>query len=185
MSESAKKFRFFSAEMIMSYSAVLVGLCALAVSIYEANIFRNQQKASVWPFIEFSYSNTGGFNYNIQNKGVGPAIIKWVIVEIDGIPIQSWKEYNNFIAGEDSLNFSYNTSFINGRVISANETIRLIHFTDEDAVQRALLKNSRISFKFCYSSIFDDKWILEFGPAGTEISRVKNDRVDPGAVFQN
>ena len=161
MDEIEKKRSIFSPEKLVAYMAVLVGLCALGVSIYEANIFRQQQKASVWPYLEFSYSNIDGFSYNLKNKGVGPAIIKWIVVKIDGIPIKSWKEYGKKIFEVDKSNVDYVSSFISERVISSNENIRIILFKDPATIRTVLKNISRISFQICYSSIFDDHWIIK------------------------
>ncbi len=185
MNTTKKRTGIFAPDKLMAYSAVLVGLCALAVSIYEANIFRKQQKAAVWPYLELSYSNVGGFSYIITNKGVGPALIKWVIIKVDGEPIASWNEYKKRILDASGSNFSFISSFLNGRVISSKEKIKIISFDDPGAVALALKNIDRVSFEICYGSIFDDYWILKRDKSERKIYQVKDCRVDSKIVFQN
>ena len=66
--------------------ATLVGLCALCVSAYTAYVQRQQVRAAVWPILEFDSSNAPDIHFTLANKGVGPAIIRHVIVMADGQP---------------------------------------------------------------------------------------------------
>src|SRR5436305_13070758 len=72
--------------------ATLVGLCALCVSAYTAYVQRQQVRAAVWPILEFDSSNAPDIHFTLANKGVGPAIIRNVIVRVDGQPVRNWKE---------------------------------------------------------------------------------------------
>jgi hypothetical protein len=59
--------------------ATIVGLLALCVSGYTAYMQRQQVRGAVWPILEFDSGN-GPIRFVLANKGVGPAIIKHVIV---------------------------------------------------------------------------------------------------------
>src|SRR5205807_9429834 len=61
--------------------ATFVGLCALCVSGYTAYIQRQQVRAAVWPILQFDSSNAPDIHFTLANKGVGPAIIRNVIVK--------------------------------------------------------------------------------------------------------
>ena len=185
MKESQKKSHFLNPDMLIAYSAILVGLCALVVSIYEANIFRQQQKASVWPCLEFSFSTGDGFSYILKNKGVGPAIIKWVCVKVDGESVKSWGEYLHNIFDGDSVKLNFRTSFISDRVISADEEIKLLSFDDPVAIHRVISQMDRVSFEICYRSIFEDYWIIKSDSSGNKIYATDNYDIDPNDKFQN
>ena len=58
---------------------------ALAVSGYTAYAQR-VAGAAVWPILEFSSSNSPDIHFTLANKGVGPAVIRNVIVNVDGQP---------------------------------------------------------------------------------------------------
>jgi hypothetical protein len=73
MPDAVKK-RSLSPEMIAAISAVVIGVCAIAVSLYETTLIRQQLKGSVWPNVEVGFSyNEAGFRYFLSNTGVGPA----------------------------------------------------------------------------------------------------------------
>src|SRR5512133_1214051 len=78
--------------------ATLVGLCALCVSAYTAYMQRQQVRAAVWPILEFDSAN-GPIHFILANKGVGPAIIKNVIVKVDGEPVRNWRKALEKILG--------------------------------------------------------------------------------------
>ena len=69
--------------------ATLVGFCALCVSAYTAYVQRQQVRAAVWPILEFDSSNAPDIHFTLANKGVGPAIIRHVIVMVDGQPVRN------------------------------------------------------------------------------------------------
>src|SRR6476659_10399204 len=78
--------------------ATIVGLLALCVSGYTAYMQRQQVRAAVWPILEFD-SRNGPIQFILANKGVGPAIIKHVIVRVDDQPVKNWYEVLQKILG--------------------------------------------------------------------------------------
>src|ERR1043166_4179686 len=78
--------------------ATLVGFLALCVSGYTAYVQRQQVRAAVWPILEFGSSN-GPIQFTLANKGVGPAIIRNVIVRVDNQPARNWAEVLEKILG--------------------------------------------------------------------------------------
>src|SRR5262249_40176541 len=78
--------------------ATIVGFLALCVSGYTAYMQRQQVRAAVWPILEFDSSN-GPIQFVLANKGVGPAIIKHVIVKVDDQPVKNWYEALEKILG--------------------------------------------------------------------------------------
>jgi hypothetical protein len=49
MTEEPNRTRGIRAEMLVGVSAVVIGVCALGVSLYEASLMREQQRAAVLP----------------------------------------------------------------------------------------------------------------------------------------
>ena len=72
--------------------ATFVGFLALCVSGYTAYMQRQQVRAAVWPILEYQTSNAPDIHFTVANKGVGPAIIKNVIVRVDDQPMKNWAE---------------------------------------------------------------------------------------------
>ncbi|PKL96031.1 MAG: hypothetical protein CVV18_03195, partial [Gammaproteobacteria bacterium HGW-Gammaproteobacteria-8] len=85
--------RWPSPEMITALSAILIGICALGVSLYETTLIRQAQKGSAWPYLGGGYGyNREGFRYFVENAGVGPAKIEYIRVTLDDSPVRSWEE---------------------------------------------------------------------------------------------
>src|ERR1051325_1636875 len=72
--------------------ATFVGICALCVSGYTAYMQRQQVRAAVWPILQFDSANAPDIHFILANKGVGSAIIKNVIVRVDGQPMRNWSQ---------------------------------------------------------------------------------------------
>src|ERR1700761_8348879 len=96
--------------------ATLIGLLAIAVSAYTAYIQRQQVRAQVWPVLEFSTSNQPQLMINLANKGVGPAIVRHVIITVDDKPVKDWQEAMRQMLGPGSYFFSQDT--VINRIIS-------------------------------------------------------------------
>ena len=113
--------------------ATFVGLCALCVSGYTAYMQRQQVRAAVWPILEFDTSN-GPIQFTLANKGIGPAIIKHVIVRVDGQPVRNWAEVLEKFLGPGKHPGA--ESDVNGHVFSAGESMDV--FTPHDDANNAI-----------------------------------------------
>lgn len=81
-----------SPEVLIGLSAVLLGVCGLTVSIYQARLARREARASVWPHLEVAASlNAGHAVLWIHNTGVGPARIRAANVTLAGKPEKTWE----------------------------------------------------------------------------------------------
>lgn len=81
-------------DRILSLSAIVTAVVAVAVSLYEARIDRAHQKVSVWPYVEQGNSLTFGQPYRrmVRNAGIGPARIRSFQVRAAGRPVRTWSE---------------------------------------------------------------------------------------------
>ena len=121
--------------------ATLVGLCALCVSAYTAHVQRQQVRAAVWPILQFD-SRNGPIQFTLANKGVGPAIIKHVIVKVDDQPVKNWAEVL-----EKILEPGYHPgeeSDMSNRVFAAGESTNV--FTPHDDAQNPIPFDKSIRF---------------------------------------
>jgi len=145
--------------MFVAIAAGVVGVAALAVSIYETHLMREQQRAEVWPILEAWSTFEPGrmFALNVANKGIGPAILKSVTVAVDGEPVQSWNEVLTRTLGTDSVD--YGMSAVTGNVIAAGESVTLISLLSEDHVRSVWEASQRVSLELCYCSVFKECWL--------------------------
>ena len=149
--------------------ATLVGLCALCVSAYTAHVQRQQVRAAVWPILEFDSSNAPDIHFTLANKGVGPAIIRHVIVMVDGQPVRNWKEALERILGPGEHLGS--ESDMSGHVFGAGESMTV--FTPRDPENNPLnydksnplwvklnKDRGRVTVEICYCSTLGECWTL-------------------------
>ena len=152
--------------------ATLVGLCALCVSAYTAYVQRQQVRAAVWPILEFDSSNAPDIHFTLANKGVGPAIIRHVIVRVDGQPVRNWREALERILGPGEHLGS--ESDMRGHVFAAGESRTV--FTPHDPENNPLnfdksnplwvkmnKERFRVMVEICYCSTLDERWTLRAG----------------------
>jgi hypothetical protein len=153
--------------------ATFVGFCALCVSGYTAYVQRQQVRAAVWPILEFDSGN-GPIQFTLANKGVGPAIIKHVMMRVDGQPVKKWAEVLEKILGP-----GYHPgaeSDMSGHVFSAGESVSV--FTPHDDAQNPIAFDRsnplwvkwntdrfRVTVEICYCSTLGECWTLRGGGA--------------------
>jgi hypothetical protein len=143
--------------------ATLVGVCALFVSGYTAYVQRQQVRAQVWPILEYDTSNEPHLRLTIANKGVGPAIIRHVLVTVDGKPAATWREALELLLGPGHHSLALST--IHNRVLSAGEAVDIL--TPRDAAGAMLpaggpfdAGRQRFGIEVCYCSTLGDCWTL-------------------------
>jgi len=152
--------------------ATFVGLCALCVSGYTAYVQRQQVRAAVWPILEFGSSNAPDIHFSLANKGVGPAIIRHVIVNVDGQPVRNWKEALGKMLGPGEHLFS--ESDMRDRVLAAGESMTV--FTPCDSENNPLKfdksnpvwvqmnkERNRVTVEICYCSTLGECWTVRAG----------------------
>lgn len=174
--------------------ATLVGISALFVSAYTAYVQRQQVRAAVWPILEFDSSNSPEINFTLANKGVGPAIVRHVIVKVDGQPVKNWLDVSEKLLGPGNHRFS--ESDMSGHVLSPGESITV--FTPRHPDNSALVfdkanplwvtmnkERERVTVEICYASTLGECWILRGGTMShastTEVGRCPD---QSAATFQ-
>lgn len=163
--------------MIVALSAVLIGLCALAVSLVQVQIMRDQQHASVWPRLIVTRSYVQGKSVGIvaANPGIGPAVIRTVEAKVDGRPVTSWTGALNALVGE-KRGWSVQISSINGRIIPAGEVVTALQLTDPALADRVAGEMGRLSVRVCFCSVYDRCWTIReaFGDFPPEPQEVRS-----------
>ena len=158
--------------------ATFIGFLALCISGYTAYMQRQQVRAAVWPILEFDSSNQPDIHLTLSNKGVGPAIIKHVIVTFDDQPVRNWNEALEKMLGPGKHNYS--ESDMHDHVLSAGESMTV--FTPRDPENNPIAYDRsnplwmkmnkdrfRVTVQICYCSTLGEGWTLRAGglTAGT------------------
>lgn len=149
----------FEWDRITALMAVLIGACALAVSLYTAFLQNAQVRAQTWPYLQMWQSNVNR-SFSISNRGVGPARVADVKLWIDG------KEVENFdqaivVLSKSTERVSSVQSYFARRVLTPNEDVTMIQF-DTDAHYNIFMNNrDRMAFQVCYCSVLNECYLLD------------------------
>ena len=154
-------------EMLVGVSAVVIGVCALSVSLYEVNLMRAEQRAAVVPLMEIGHSyfvssaddleDEWQLSLHVENVGLGPARVMDFRVTVDGIPQLTWRSAMQALIGRE-VPIAITLSTINGRIIPANRSIRMFHVRDSQLATEMIAEFSRLQVEACFCSVFDDCW---------------------------
>ena len=177
-------------QTLIALSAVLLSVCGLFVSLYEASLIREQQRASVWPHVQVGPSFTKSeVAFHVQNVGVGPARIQAASIRYQGEVVPGWQELFRRMnvrdqlterIGEipesvrDSLNFYYN--YVNGNTLPPDSNLEdffRLSVTGSDPVGMQVLRlfrdevqNEGFDLVFCYCSVYDQCWVTSMRAQG-------------------
>ncbi|MEM1439401.1 MAG: hypothetical protein AAF545_12950 [Pseudomonadota bacterium] len=164
-------------DMLVGISAVVIGLAALAVSLYEARLMRAEQRAAVLPIMELAKSFgprpdakgeiANRFQFAVQNAGIGPARIRDVRVTIDGEPVKTWGDAIRELGG-DALpkGLRYTQSQITGRTLPPGDPMTVFELTDADTSARLNASMERFDMSLCYCSVFNECWVSRYRELG-------------------
>ncbi len=162
-------------EMLVGVSAVIIGVCALAVSLYETSLMREEQRAAVVPLLELgrSYYLTGADDaedksrliLHAENVGIGPAKVLDFRVTVDGEPKTSWQAaMSALLSSNESI--AYGQSTINGRTIPPDRTVRMFDLNDTGLTGDLIAEFDRLDFEACFCSVFDECWTTKYSTFG-------------------
>lgn len=163
-------------EMLVGVSAVVIGICALGVSLYETNLMREEQRAAVIPLLELgrSYnlavddpsSGKTRLSLHAENVGIGPAQVRDFRVLVDGNTKSTWDAAMRSLISHGSP-IEYGQSTINGRTIPPDRMVIMFDLNDTGLTEALLNEFERLDFQACYCSVFDECWLTSFSAFGT------------------
>ena len=165
-----------------------MSLLSLLIALKHGMIMNNLVAANSWPLLQFTSNNTGPdddllLTLDVENAGIGPAIVKRFSVEYGGKPYT-----NQFELLRDCCGYVVTTvdptksgkdvplvRFVEGQVIRSGETITYLKmpFSDQYAESWRKLDRARfgLTFDACYCSVLGDCW--ESDLIGVEPTPVK------------
>jgi len=180
-SEIKRKKINWSAEKVMSISALFVSAISLFALFYqlslareENELIRKQQSASVLPYLQFeSIYSVRTFRIQMVNKGVGPAFLKKVSFTInDSLHFDNStnvllhimkKEVNQ----SDLINYNGSMTIKENTVIQSSESIRVFEIStkstdDFSGVEnfKNYMNNTPPLFSLIYEDVYGNQWEL-------------------------
>ncbi|WP_420315694.1 hypothetical protein [Ekhidna sp.] len=163
----------WSSDRWVGVVAILASLGTLFVIVYQTNLFRKQQYASVLPYLEiWNSSNDDTYKLILINNGIGPAFIEEVkLIYKDSVLQMDPADFaQEVIKKEDSLTrFGY-SNISKGRLVPAGNQINLVQSID-DSLNAAILwswfsgsDTTRLAYpeiEIQYSSVYGEQWIVK------------------------
>ncbi len=156
----------FDISILIGISAVFLSASALIVSIVQTSILRDQQNATVWPFIQATFMFTKGYySYGIENKGVGPAIIKELEYTYNGVSYGNTKKMYGALFGENFAGVGF-TETNKDYVVKSGEGIELLSVNRPDSLINDIIylwEGEEVNLKIIYSDVYGNCWQLDGG----------------------
>jgi hypothetical protein len=122
-------------DRVVSLSAMIVGLGSLFIIVYQTALLREQQAASMLPYLMIGIMANSERTYIIaRNTGVGPALIEDVVVRYHGSELQ--QDPHDFFRDVRPEAAAFGLSvdrLIPGRLVSAGEAVLMLGREDEAA----------------------------------------------------
>jgi hypothetical protein len=144
----------------LSLSAGVGAICAVAISLYQAALAREQQRASAWPYLAQSNSHVTNQPYTrqVENEGVGPARVRSFEVLVDGQPVPTWGAAVRVLTGTPDSGAVY-SSLGRGSVLPPGSSRTLLRLPPGDQA-RVFWKaaQTRLETVICYCSIYEECW---------------------------
>jgi len=169
------KSNLLRGDMLVGISAVFIGLCALAVSLYEASLMREEQRSAVLPMLELARSyyvdteNTEAVGWRLllhaENVGIGPALVRDFVVTVDDVPQPDWRTSITSLVGTN-VPIDYGQSQINGRTIPPERRVVMLDIPNDELASEILKQFDRLDFTACYCSVFDECWTTSYSRFG-------------------
>ncbi len=158
-----------NSETLVAYSAILIAVVTAIVAVYDANINRKYQSISIWPHVVHNTTTNFGtpakFELLLENKGLGPAVIKDYSISVDGKKVASWQEAFSILS-EGKFDFyqalnnakASQTTIFRDHTILPNEEVNVASVFDPDFVPLFGTEIKRITIETCYCSLYGECW---------------------------
>lgn len=151
-------------EAAASVGSGIVAALALGTSAYTVYLQRQQVRAEVWPFLEWSMDWDGrSVVYSLNNRGVGPASVKRVRVLVDEKPQKNWVNALCNLLHSDGLPQMPGVNLLENQVLSPGQEIHALTL-DGATGTSVLAERQRMAVEVCYCSSLNECWELSVPP---------------------
>lgn len=156
----------WSSDRIVSMTAIIVSLGTLFTIVYQTQLIRKQQYASVLPYLEqWTSDQRDSYSFLLLNKGLGPAFIKEVKVlygdsTYEGGPA---KFVYDIIKPIDSVKNYFYGNIKKGMLIPAGERFEMVA-SENDLKNAGILRSwfsqrDSVTLEIIYESVYGERWV--------------------------
>lgn len=156
-------------DFVIGAGVLLISMLSLVVAV---NANRTQERilaASVWPSLIFGTGNVTpegeeAVTFDLLNRGIGPARIRWAELSYDGTPVRNLRELLRLCCGYEGDTKNITTG-LQRRVVSRDEWLRIVQLpkegNDPELWERFERARQKVRLRACYCSVLDQCWLLD------------------------
>lgn len=152
-------------ETVGSITAIVVGVAALFVSFDQSRVMREEIRASIWPALQVDgfaslEEQTLSLGLNVENAGVGPALVEQVTIRHDGQLVEDIEQLLALMPPDPDVSRMSMT----GRVLAAGASVRPFELRypaeeTDDALEALNELLAGWSAQVCYCSTLGQCWV--------------------------
>jgi len=159
------KKRFWNTEKLMSFLAIILSVGTLIVFIYQTNLIKKQQYASVYPYLEMGFHGRGTeqMKFVLSNEGVGPAMIKSVQIRQKGEVYEG--QFSGFLREMTDAEKGDSIQYLAGKMLAVGAHLDLIDCRNAYTSDRMseLISEYEMEVEIEYESIYGERWRIGGG----------------------
>ncbi len=146
-------------DLFAALASGFVGALALASSIYNVYLQRQQVRAQVLPRVEWNVHWTGeSWVLGVSNQGVGPADVKRMRVFVDDHPAQNWLDAEKALLGGNHTSLGLAGNVI--RTLSPGQNVAALTLGEPELAREMFAERRRLGVELCYCSTLEDCWVV-------------------------
>ena len=143
--------------------ALIISVLALLVSLYEANLLKDQQRSMVWPYLTVAPNFSGtGFSIVATNNGTGPALVNSMEVRFKDTLYTNFDDILDAIKPDRKIGYDrLQMRGLNNTVVRAGETRVIFNMPWDDETREMAKEMFLTKMKVQYCSVLDDCWVYD------------------------
>jgi hypothetical protein len=163
--ESTALRRGIRTDLVIAVCALLVSALATGASWWQSRVVAQQLSSQVWPYLTFSSTyDPQHVALDLQNDGLGPAIVRSAVLSVDGKPYANpLRAFSRVFKRPAHRRFAAGISGLTpGSVIRASGNVQLFHVEGAWAARQfaAASAAGRVDFRVCYCSLLGNCWTV-------------------------
>jgi hypothetical protein len=162
-------------DLALALGALILSVTSIVIAIQNEHAMRHLVTANSWPYLDLGHGNSINgapvIHFDVENAGIGPAMIEKLVVTYAGQPVRDGEELLTRCCAAESAsgNTELEINAASARVLPARETITFLKAPRQESNPELWKKLGTERFKVgmavCYSSVFEERWIATLGEA--------------------
>ncbi len=174
----------WKSEKVLSISAMSMSFITLLIFVYQTNLMREQNNLSILPYLAVTTTTNSAvpvFELNMENHGIGPAIIESVELtykdttyNLNDYDNSMYKFFVILVPELDSIKHFSHSSLEKGMAIPANSLYNILKVNDSLEEFHLMAKTMKdlledgFNYEIIYKSIQNERWLIHYNSQGPQ-----------------